>query len=248
MCVAVFPDKVGLPSIQVNAVHTEILSSQSTDDFLDMNTGIVQFQAFLQDFMDVLYVQKDVLVAVGNGNVRHYFHQVPAEVFAEASAVAAGHDLLAAVESLFDMFRPGERYEMVHIIRMDSSIVDKLAEPAGEGICSIPDGSVFGTGLYDLVMVLCKIDPENLMICMADHLYVRRYYNDEGRNLLLPQGSDSHNICHFSERRVITEGLMLLPVSDGQKRAVDTGMISQFMAGHSHMDAGRYFLYPFVVV
>ena len=248
MRVSVLTYQIGLAGVQVDAVDPEVLGAQGTDDLLYADARLIQLQAFLQDIMDVLDIEENTLVAVRGAQIRYDLHQVPPEILLRAPAVAAGQNLQSCAERFLQMVRAGEGDKIVHIVRMDVSIVNELSQPAGKGIRTITDGSVPGADLHNLILVLGEIDPQNLMIGMADHLHMRRYRNDKSRDFMFPQGPDRRDIHHIAKWRIIAESPVFLPVSHGQEGAVHAGVVPHLMAGHTCVDMGRDLLNPPVVI
>lgn len=146
------------------------------------------------------------------------------------------------------MVRMSEGNEIVHIVRMNFSAVNKLAQPAGKGVHAIADGPVLRTDPYDVIMVLGNVDPQDLMIRMADILAVRGDHDDKGRNPVLPHDTDRRDIYNFPKGIIVTERLIFLLIPDSQKGTVGTGVAPQLMAGDSLPDFGRYLPYAFIVV
>ncbi len=248
MCVPVFPHKIGFAGVEVDAVDAEVLGAQCTDHLLDTDAGVVEFKAFPQDIVDILNIQEDKAVSAGGGGIRYDLHQIPAEVLAGTPAVAAGPDIQTGFHGLFEMVRTGERDKIVHIVRMNISVVDKLAEPARESVRTVADGPVLRTDLHDLILIFRQVHPQNLVISVTDHLDMGRHGDDKGRDLLFPERADGRDIDHLAERSIVAERLMLLTDADGQKRAVYTGVVSHFMAGHSQTDMRGDFPDPPIVI
>ena len=146
------------------------------------------------------------------------------------------------------MFRLRKGNEMSHVVRVNAAVIDKLSEPAGKIVRIISDSPIFRTDFHDFIMILGQINPQDLVVGMADGLYVRGHSNDKCRNFFVPHSSDGGDIDHLSKGVVVAERLIFLLVTDGQDGAVGTGMISQFMAWEARADMGRDLTYTFIKI
>ena len=130
MGMAVFPHKIGLSGVQINAVDSEVLLSKGSDDLLDADAGIVKLQAFLQNIVNILYIDKYVLPLLPGRYVRNDLHQVPAVLLPAVSAVAAAQYLMVTVKNGFHVLQAGKGNKAIHILGMNAAVINKAPKPA----------------------------------------------------------------------------------------------------------------------
>ncbi len=80
--------------------------------------------------MDIFYIQEYVCVLLAGTLIRNDLHQIPAVILAQPPAVTASQHILPVFQGHFQMVGTGERNKIMHIVRMDAPVVNKLPEPA----------------------------------------------------------------------------------------------------------------------
>lgn len=129
---------------------------------------------------------------------------------------------------------------------MDAAVVDELAKPAREDIRAVTNRLVLRVDLHYFVAVFREIDPQDLMVGIADGLCMRRYHDDKCGDRIFPHGPDGNDIDHLSKRVVVVDSLLLLLIAYGQKRTVRAGMAAKLAAGHTNPDMRGYLPYPLI--